>query len=166
MSRPLAAQIAILLGFPGDEFHRVGTQCIGDQPENRQRRTLLSAFDIADITSAQATAMGQFLLRHVHAMTGTTQVHRHDPVEIHAESGTLIRTIRLGTIVPIRQEACYCPTGFSAFWLTTMIHASKHEILAGAATVGFDIRHLATLRQRTQWAALTPARRKWSFSWA
>ncbi|KSV65026.1 hypothetical protein N182_35960 [Sinorhizobium sp. GL2] len=56
---------------------------------------------------AQASTVGQFLLRQFLAMTYSTQVHRHDLFEIHRMSGTLIGTMVPGTIVPIQRSMCY-----------------------------------------------------------
>ncbi|KQU89498.1 hypothetical protein ASD00_26975 [Ensifer sp. Root31] len=56
---------------------------------------------------AQASTVGQFFLRQFLAMTYSTQVHRHDLLEIHRMIGILIGTIVPGTIVPIRQGICY-----------------------------------------------------------
>ena len=52
-------------------------------------------------------AVGEFFLRQLLIMTCSTQIPRHDLLEIHGMRGTSIGTIILGMIVPIRLVSCY-----------------------------------------------------------
>jgi hypothetical protein len=47
--------------------------------------------------------VGEFLLRQFFGMTYSTQIDRHDLLEIHGETRARNGTIVPGTIVPIRR---------------------------------------------------------------
>lgn len=85
---------------------RIDTQAFGNFPQRSDAGRNGSPFDIPDVSHAQAGAVGQFFLRHLLAMAYSTQVHRHDLLEIHSMSGTSIGTIVPGTIVPIQPAMC------------------------------------------------------------
>lgn len=86
------------------EFSWIDSQCFGNLAKDRERCRHLCTLNGTDMARTQACAMGQFFLRQFLAMADTTQIPRHDLVEIHDISGNRIGTIVLGTIVPIQQS--------------------------------------------------------------
>lgn len=80
---------------------------IGNLAKHGDTGRHVTALDGADVAHAEASAMGQFLLRQLLVMARLTQISRHNLLEIHDKMGTSIGTIVLGMIVPIRVAVCY-----------------------------------------------------------
>ena len=66
---------------------RLDTQCLRDLTKDGDGCRHLGALDCPDMADAKSSPVRQFLLRQFPAMAYSTQIHRHDLLEIHDESG-------------------------------------------------------------------------------
>lgn len=71
-----------------DQIAGVNVQCDCQSPEHGYARRNTGAFDRAHVAHAKLSARSQVFLRQVLFMAQTTQIDRHEFLEIHSEIGT------------------------------------------------------------------------------
>lgn len=76
------------------EVARFDSQCVRNLPQHSDAGRHIGPFDGPDIADAQAGARCQLFLRDISLMTRTTQIDRHDLLEIHGDERTLDRNYR------------------------------------------------------------------------
>lgn len=69
------------------QLSRLDTQYLRDLTNDGEGRRHFGSLDRTDMARTKARTVRQFLLRQLFAMTYSTQIHRHDLVEIHDVSG-------------------------------------------------------------------------------